>query len=129
MQRIYNIQLHVQFSLGQTGVYYVFMCFCVCICVYMYISECIVYNLCAGGLGSDTAHQSVVHNGVQFRPQSPNCIWPPTDLTGSAWCTTVHCVLLSILCRIVMLKDHFFQCNETTDAESQIQLCTFYLFS
>ena len=70
---------------------------CVCIYACIYISECIVYNLCAGGLGSDTAHQSVVHNGVQFRPQSPNCIWPPTDLTGSAWCTTVHCVLLSIL--------------------------------
>ena len=38
----------------------------------------------ASGRGSDTPHQSAEHNGLQFRPQCIDCIWPPTDLTGSA---------------------------------------------
>ena len=53
---------------------------CICLCFNLYL--CVWCTL--AGLGSDTPHQSVEHNGAQFRPQSPNCIWPRTDLTGSA---------------------------------------------
>ena len=53
---------------------------CICLCFNLYL--CVWCTL--AGLGSDTPHQSVGHNGAQFRPQSPNCIWPRTDLTGSA---------------------------------------------
>ena len=53
---------------------------CICLCFNLYL--CVWCTL--AGLGSDTPHQSVEHNGAQFRPQSPNCIWPRTDLTGPA---------------------------------------------
>ena len=53
---------------------------CICLCFNLYL--CVWCTL--AGLGSDTPHQSVEHNGAQFRPQSPNCIWPRTDLTGRA---------------------------------------------
>ena len=53
---------------------------CICLCFNLYLcARCTL-----AGLGSDTPHQSVEHNGAQFRPQSPNCIWPRTDLTGRA---------------------------------------------
>ena len=68
----------------------IFVCIKICICVHNSLCICvgIMYSrdidVNASGRGSDTPHQSAEHNGLQFRPQCIDCIWPPTDLTGSA---------------------------------------------
>ena len=125
--RLYCVQTMFELCCGRPGIRYstsvswaqgcsLCICICVCICDCVCVCVCVVYNpwlscVCAAGLGSDTPHQSVEHNGVQFRPQCLNCIWPRTDLTGCA-CTvcsvhivhSVHTILQSVLLQWMLVS-------------------------
>ena len=78
----------------------IFVCIKICICVHISLCICvgIMYSrdVNASGRGSDTPHQSAEHNGLQFRPQCIDCIWPPTDLTGSALHSRVMLITQSL---------------------------------